>query len=161
MSLEQEVELIRRFPIFSKLPSAKQKLLCFSSERMTYAAGDVLFEEQSPGDSCYLIIEGTLHITVVLQNKVRRLIATMGPNEVCGEIAVFGQVKRTATATAHTKVEVLKISADLFRSIVRENPDAAMELIKILADRLANTTAQLSSLKLAAADGSSPAGQNP
>ena len=32
MSLEQEVELIRRFPIFSKITPAKQKLLCFSSE---------------------------------------------------------------------------------------------------------------------------------
>ena len=39
MSLEQEVELIRRFPIFNKIAPAKQKLLCFSSERLTYNPG--------------------------------------------------------------------------------------------------------------------------
>ena len=43
MSLEQEVELIRQFPIFAKIQPAMQKLLCFSSERLTYAPGaDVL-----------------------------------------------------------------------------------------------------------------------
>ena len=45
MSLEQEVELIRRFPIFNKIAPAKQKLLCFSSERLTYHAGQVMFRE--------------------------------------------------------------------------------------------------------------------
>src|SRR5258707_143833 len=39
MSLEQEVELIRQFPIFSKIQPAMQKLLCFSSERLTRVAG--------------------------------------------------------------------------------------------------------------------------
>ena len=40
MSLEQEVELIRQFPIFRKIQPAMQKLLCFGSERLTFAAGD-------------------------------------------------------------------------------------------------------------------------
>ena len=56
MSLEQEVELIRRFPIFNKLAPAKQKLLCFSSERLTYAAGQELFQAGAVGDACYVII---------------------------------------------------------------------------------------------------------
>ena len=43
MSLEQEVELIRQFPIFSKIQPAMQKLLCFSSERLKYDAGQVMF----------------------------------------------------------------------------------------------------------------------
>ena len=146
MSLEQEVELIRRFPIFSKLAPAKQKLLCFSSERLTYGEGQELFKENSPGDACYLIIDGTIDITVDRENGAKHLIAKMGANEICGEIAVFGEVRRTASATASSRLEVLRISADLFRSVIRENPDAAIELIKILAQRLANTTAHLSVL---------------
>ena len=149
MSLEQEVELIRRVPIFSRLAPAKQKLLCFSSERLTYPAAKELFAEGSPGDCCYLIIDGAIEITVQREKDgvtESHTIAVLGPNEICGEIAVFGESKRTATATAKTRLEVLRISADLFRSIVRENPDAAMELIKILAQRLANTTAHLSVL---------------
>ncbi len=145
MSLEQEVELIRRFPIFSKITPAKQKLLCFSSERLTYAAGQEIFHAGAVGDACYVVIDGTIEISVDLP-KGPFVIGTMGRNEIMGEIAIFGHVPRTATATAKTRVEVLRISADLFRSVIRENPDAAVELIRILAARLANTTAHLSRL---------------
>ena len=146
MSLEQEVELIRRFRIFSKLPPAKQKLLCFSSERLTYAAGQNLFEAGAVGDACYVVIEGTIEIWVTQSNGSPHVIALMGSNEIIGEIAIFGNVPRTANATAKTRLEVLRISAELLRSVVRENPDAAIELIRILAERLANTTAHLTTL---------------
>jgi CRP-like cAMP-binding protein len=53
-------------------------------------------------------------------------------------------VPRTATAKAITAVETLKISKELFTKVIRENPDAALELIRVLAARLANTTNQLS-----------------
>ncbi len=151
MSLEQEVELIRRFPIFSKITPAKQKLLCFSSERLTYSAGQELFRAGAVGDACYVVIDGTIDISVDLPQKGSLVIGSMGSNEIIGEIAIFGHVPRTATATAKTKVEVLRISADLFRSVIRENPDAAIELIRILAARLANTTAHLSRLSSPAA----------
>ena len=150
MSLEQEVELIRRFRIFSKLPPAKQKLLCFSSERLTYAAGQKLFEAGAVGDACYVVIEGTLEIWVTLPSGDPHVIAVMGSNEIVGEIAIFGNVPRTANATARTRLEVLRISAELFRSVIRENPDAAIELIRILAERLANTTAHLTTLSISA-----------
>jgi CRP/FNR family transcriptional regulator, cyclic AMP receptor protein len=142
MSLEQEVELIRRFPIFSKIAPAKQKLLCFSSDRLTYGAGQDLFQEGAVGDACYVVIDGLVEISVT-RNKARLLLNTLGSNELIGEIAIFGLVPRTATATAKTRAEVLRISSDLFHSVIRENPDAAIELIRILAVRLANTTAIL------------------
>jgi len=144
MSLEQEVELIRRFPIFSKMAPAKQKLLCFSSERLTYNAGQEIFHMGDPGDACYIVIEGQVDISVDRPHGKESLhLGTVGANEIVGEIAIFGQVPRTATATASTRLEVLRISAELFRSVIRENPDAAIELIRSLAERLANTTAIL------------------
>ena len=142
MSLEQEVELIRRFPIFSKIAPAKQKLLCFSSERLTYGAGQEIFHAGAVGDACYVVIEGIVEISVD-RDEGPLVIGTMGSNEILGEIAIFGHVPRTATATTKTRVEVLRISAELFRSVIRENPDAAVELIRTLSARLANTTAHL------------------
>ena len=144
MSLEQEVELIRRFPIFNKIAPAKQKLLCFSSERLTYAQDQEIFHMGDVGDACYVVIEGTIEISVDRPNGASPLvISTVGANAILGEIAIFGSVPCTATATAKTRIEVLRISAELFRSVIRENPDAAIELIRSLAERLANTTAIL------------------
>ena len=108
MSLEQEVELIRRFPIFSKIAPAKQKLLCFSSEIISYAAGQEIFHEGAPGDACYVVIEGDIEISVDRRDKDgivkdRLVISMVGPNQILGEIAIFGNVPRTATATAKTR----------------------------------------------------------
>jgi CRP-like cAMP-binding protein len=142
MSLEQEVELIRQFPIFSKIQPAMQKLLCFSAERLTYDAGQVIFNAGDTADAAYVVIEGTVEISVPTPSGPI-VINTMTKNEILGEIAIVGEVPRTATAKALTKLETLKISKELFIKIIRENPDAAIELIKILASRLASTTTQL------------------
>ena len=142
MSLEQEVELIRQFPIFSKIQPAMQKLLCFSAERLNYAAGQVIFNAGDVGDAAYVVIDGTVEISVPTPSGPI-VINNMGRNDLLGEIAIVGEVPRTATAKALTKLETLKISKELFMKVIRENPDAAIELIKILASRLASTTSQL------------------
>jgi CRP/FNR family cyclic AMP-dependent transcriptional regulator len=142
MSLEQEVELIRQFPIFSQIQPAMQKLLVFSAERLTYAAGQIMFNAGDVGDAAYIVIEGTVEISVPTPSGPI-VVNTLGRNDIIGEIAIFGDVPRTATAKAIGKVETLKISKELFIKVIRENPDAAIELIRILATRLVNTTNQL------------------
>ena len=142
MSLEQEVELIRQFPIFSKIQPAMQKLLCFSADRLKFDAGQVIFNAGDVGDSAYVIIEGTVEISVPTPSGPI-VINEMGKNDLLGEIAIVGEVPRTATAKALSKLETLKISKELFMKIIHENPDAAIELVKILAARLASTTSQL------------------
>ncbi|MFN2645169.1 MAG: cyclic nucleotide-binding domain-containing protein [Burkholderiales bacterium] len=142
MSLEQEVELIRQFPIFSKIQPAMQKLLCFSADRLRFDAGQVIFNAGDVGDSAYIIIDGTVEISVPTPSGPI-IINNMGKNDLLGEIAIVGEVPRTATAKALTPIETLKISKELFMKIIRENPDAAVELVRILAARLASTTSQL------------------
>lgn len=142
MSLEQEFELIRRVPIFSTIDPAMLKLLCFSSDRLTYDEGQLMFSAGDPPDSAYIVLEGAVDISVPTP-KGSLIVNTLGRNDVIGEIGIFGDVPRTATATARTRLEVLRISRDVFVNVIRGNPDAAIALIRILADRLARTTAQL------------------
>jgi CRP-like cAMP-binding protein len=142
MSLATEVDLIRRVPVFSAIGPDKQKLLCFSSERLTFEPGEVLFREGDTADAAYVLIDGTVEITVETPGGPL-LVNTLGESDVVGETAIFGDVPRTATATAKTRLEALRVSKDLFLDLVRDNADAAMEINRILAARLANTTARL------------------
>lgn len=142
MSLDQEVEMMRQIPLFSKIAPAMQKLLCFGSERLTYDPGQILVKMGDMADAAYVIIDGSAEVSVPGPSGPV-VVNTMGKNEVIGEIAIFVDLPRTATVTAVTKVEVLRISKDLFINVVRQNPDAAIQLIKILALRLVNTTQQL------------------
>lgn len=142
MSLEQEVEMMRQIPLFSRIAPAMQKLLCFGSERLIYDPGQHLVQVGDMADAAYIIIEGSAAVTVP-GPRGPVTVNTLGKNEVIGEIAVFADLPRTATVTATTRVEALRISKDLFINVVRQNPDAAIELIRVLALRLTNTTQQL------------------
>ncbi len=142
LSLAIEVELIRRLPVFSAIEPAKQKLLCFSSERLTFEAGEVMFREGEVPDAAYVVIDGTVEITVQTPGGPR-LVNTLGPSDLVGETAIFGGVPRTATATARTRLEALRVCKDLFLNLVRDNAEAGLQLNRLLAARLANTTAQL------------------
>jgi len=143
MSLATEVDIIRRVPVFSAIGAEKQKLLCFSSERLTFEPGQVMFREGDAADAAYVIIDGTVEITVDTPGGPL-LVNTLGEGDVVGETAIFGDVPRTATATAKTRLEALRVCKDLFLDLVRDNADAAMQINRVLAARLANTTARLS-----------------
>ena len=144
MSIEQETELIRRIPIFHKIDVTLLKLLCFSSERLTFQQDQVIFGAGEPGDAAYVIIEGHVEVSIPTSSGPL-VINSLGPNDILGEIAIFAEVPRTATVTATTRVETLRIAKEQFTGIIRQSPEAALELIRILASRLARTTARLSS----------------
>jgi CRP/FNR family cyclic AMP-dependent transcriptional regulator len=142
MGLLDEVELLRKIPIFSKIEPSKLKLLAFTSERLTYAEGDVLFEQGDAGDAAYIIIGGKADVVVDTPGGPL-IVATLDENEIVGEIAILCDVPRTATVKAKTEVTTLRITKDLFFSLVVEFPQIAVEIMRELAHRLEVTTARL------------------
>jgi len=142
MGLLDEVELLRKIPIFSKIEPSKLKLLAFTSERLTYAEGDVLFEQGDAGDAAYIIIGGKADVVVDTPGGPL-IVATLGENEIVGEIAILCDVPRTATVKAKNEVTTLRITKDLFFSLVVEFPQIAVEIMRELAHRLEVTTARL------------------
>src|SRR5207244_6534408 len=113
-----------------------------AAERLNSDPGQGSFDAGDVGDAAYVIIDGTVEISLLTPSGPI-IINNMGKNDLLGEIAIVGEVPRTATAKALTKLETLKISKELFMNLIRENPDAATPLIRILASRLASTTTQL------------------
>lgn len=142
MSLQQEVELLRNIPLFAKIDASKLKLLAFTSERLTYSAEDIIFEQGDAGDAAYIIIGGEADVIVSTPGGPLT-VATLKQNEVVGEIAILCDVPRTATVQAKTQLTTLRISKDLFFNLVVEFPEIAVEIMRELAHRLEQTTARL------------------
>lgn len=142
MSLNEEVDLLRRIPLFSNIEPSKLKLLAFASERLTFRKGAELCRQGDAGDSAYIIIEGSVGIVVSTPNGDTR-VAEARENDIVGEIAILCDVPRTATVVADRDVEVLKISKELFFRMVEEFPRMAVEIMRELATRLEKTTGQL------------------
>ena len=142
MGLQEEVELLRKIPLFSKIEPAKLKLLAFTSERLTYAEGDILFEQGDAGDAAYIIIGGAADVVVNTPGGPL-VVATLNQNEIVGEIAILCDVPRTATVLANCELTTLRITKDLFFSLVIEFPQIAVEIMRELAHRLEVTTGRL------------------
>ncbi len=139
MGLQDEVELLRNIPLFAKIEPSKLKLLAFTSERITYAEHDVLFEQGDIGDAAYIIIGGEAEVVVNTPGGPL-VVATLKQNEIVGEIAILCDVPRTATVRAKTELTTLRITKDLFFNLVVEFPEISVEIMRELAHRLEKTT---------------------
>jgi CRP/FNR family transcriptional regulator, cyclic AMP receptor protein len=146
MSLTKDVEVLRSIPLFAKIDPSKLKLLAFTSERLRFMAGDELCHQGDVGDAAYIILEGEADVLVDTPDGALR-VATVGRNDIIGEIAIICDVPRTATVAARDDVETLKISKDGFFHLVTQFPQIGFEVMRELASRLHHTTQALTAVK--------------
>jgi len=142
MNLNEEVELLKGVPIFSKVEPAKLKLLAFTSERINFAAGQEVCHQGDPGDTMYVILGGTADVLFDTEGG-QITVAEMKKNGFFGEIAILCDVPRTATIKARDPLSTLKISKDMFYRLVAEFPQMAVEVMRELAHRLEDTNQKL------------------
>ena len=147
MSLDQEVEVLRRIPLFANIDPAKLKLLAFASQRMTYKPGAALFRQGDPGDAAYILIEGSAEVVVGNGNGGELVVAEIARNQIVGAIAILCDVPRTATIRARDGLTALKITKEVFLRLMRDFPDICMEVLRTLAQRLEHTTHQLTAAR--------------
>jgi CRP-like cAMP-binding protein len=142
MSLDHEVDLLRKIPIFAKIDPAKLKLLAFTSERISFDEGQVLFNQGDTSDAAYVIIAGSADVLV---DTVSGMISIthLERNALVGEIGILCDVPRTATVKALSELETLKIEKRNFFRLIEEFPQMGAEVVRELAARLAQTTADL------------------
>lgn len=142
MSIEKEVEILRQIPLFANIEPAKLKLMAFASERLTFKSGQALFVQGDMGDAAYIVVEGTADVLVDTPSGALT-VATLTRNDIVGEIAILCDVPRTATVTSTSELTTLKITKDLFFRMLTDFPEMGIEIMRVLAHRLEQTTAQL------------------
>ena len=143
MSLQRDVDILRGIPLFSKIDPSKLKLLVFTSEHLDFLAGDTLCREGEPGDAAFIVLDGEAEIIVETPAGPIN-VATIGKNDIVGEIAILCDVPRTATVRATGPLVALRISKEGFFNLVNQFPQIAVELMQELASRLHMATQRLS-----------------
>jgi CRP/FNR family transcriptional regulator, cyclic AMP receptor protein len=98
---------------------------------VSVAPGEVIFSEADKGDKMYVIRSGE----VVIERK-GKVIETLAPGGIFGEMALIDGSPRSATARAKTACEVAPISEKSFLFLVHETPSFAIAVMRTLADRL-------------------------
>ncbi|MGH6914311.1 MAG: cyclic nucleotide-binding domain-containing protein [Geminicoccales bacterium] len=146
MTLTRDVEVLRRIPLFAKVEPARLKLLAFTSERLKYLSGDELFGQGDYGDAAYIILEGEADVLADSPTGAIK-VASLGKNDIIGEIAILCDVPRTATVVAHGDLETLRVSKEGFFHLVTQFPQVGIEVMSALASKLHHTTQALTAAR--------------
>jgi CRP-like cAMP-binding protein len=128
--------LLARVPVFEELTEDDLRRVAEVSVPRAFAAGDVIFREGDDSDTCYVVQSG--HARALREHADGRQItlATFGPGDIFGELAMFDDERRSATVEAIDDLEVIGILGPDMRRLMREHPDIAVQLSIALGRRL-------------------------
>ena len=146
MDLKTEAEMLHKVPMFSKLELSKLKLVAFTSELCTFDEGEVLFEAGEAADSAYVIMAG--EVEIVVETGAGQVVeGVLGPNQLFGELGVLTNSPRSATIRARDGLVALRISDEMFLKLLAENPEAALDVMRQLSEKLVRSHEQFVELQ--------------
>ncbi len=139
LSMMDRILFLRKAPLFADLSSADLKQVAAISEEMFFADGDVLTEQDEPGDEMYVIVSGEVRVCVRKEDRQVEM-ARRKTGEFVGELAVVNREPRMATLIASGDVHALCIDRQSFEGLLRERPEVSLVVIKVLSKRLKEAT---------------------
>jgi len=107
----------------------------FSKYGKIFSKGDIIFAEYEPGDTFYLIQEGKVKVTKLVEGK-EKMLDVFGPGDIFGEMAIIERKPRSATVEALTDLKVLEFNKDNFTFLLSANPSWCEKLIRSFAKRI-------------------------
>ena len=125
-------EQLARVPLFGGLDKKHLAEISGLVTQIEVKEGKELTREGEHGNEFIIILEGGAEVTVG-----GTVVATRGPGDYFGEIALISNRPRTATVTALTPMKIEVIGRREFQTMLHDNPTIATELLGIAADRLA------------------------
>ena len=140
MSPMERVLELRKVPLFTELSPADLQRVAGIAEERTYAVGDVIAGEGELGDELHIVLTGT--VAVVRGDTGATPVARRGPGDVVGEMSIITHSPRMASLVAEGDVRTLRIGYREFESMIRERPDVALAVMRVLAERLSAQAAE-------------------
>jgi CRP/FNR family transcriptional regulator len=138
------VELLGRVPAFSTLERADLERIAQVAVPREFEPGQAVFREGDASDTCYVVREG--HARAIRTHGDGRTItlATFGPGDIFGELAMFEDERRSATVQAVERTSVVGVLGPDMRRLMGEHPQIATRLVIALGRRLREMNERLS-----------------
>jgi len=116
-------------------PDEIEELIANSKVR-SYASGSVLCQENAVEDKFYMILEGEVEVTKVINNSENRLLKTLRAGDFFGEMALIHNAPRAATVIAKTSITTLELDKSAFERVLRNSSSVAMAMVSEISNRL-------------------------
>ncbi len=126
-------EALSNVMLFSGCDGKEISQIASLATEIAVPEGKILAREGEPGREFYVILDGKADVEIG-GNQV----ATLGPGDFFGEMALLDQGPRVATVKASTAMEVAVLDPREFVSLIEEHPAVARKVLKVMAGRLRN-----------------------
>lgn len=131
--LVERVIFLRKVPLFAALPPQELEPIAAVAEEEFFSGGELLAVRGEPGDTLYVIVDGQVQVLGADEQE----LAVRGSGDFIGEMAVISSKPRAASLMAMSDVRVLELHKPAFEAILRERPETALAMMRVLCDLLA------------------------
>ncbi|MCU4182942.1 cyclic nucleotide-binding domain-containing protein [Acidiferrimicrobium sp. IK] len=132
MARDGKVEQLAKVSLFRGLSHKELQAVAAAADIVAVPADNDVVVEGTPGHDFYLILNGTASV-----RRDGHEVATLGPGESFGELALLTHAPRNATVVAATDTELLVIGQRQFHAVLDTVPAMAYKLLVTMAERLA------------------------
>jgi CRP/FNR family cyclic AMP-dependent transcriptional regulator len=144
MRSAEVVELLARVPVFSTLHSTDLQRISELAVPREFEPGQVVFREGDSSDTCYIVRCGRARAVREHSDGRTITLATFGPGDIFGELAMFEDERRSATVEAVEPTTAVAVLGPDMRRLMTEHPGIATRLVIALGRRLRESNERLS-----------------
>jgi CRP/FNR family transcriptional regulator, cyclic AMP receptor protein len=141
---QSAVELLKSVTLFSDLEHDELERFSRVAVPRSFPAGTRVFHEGDDSDACYIVKDGSFRVTREHSDGRAITLATLGPGEIFGELAMLDGDQRSASAEALTDGDLLALPANDVRALLARHPEISLKLVAGLVRRLRAANVRLS-----------------
>jgi hypothetical protein len=127
---------LKSIEIFESLSIGELAAVASVTEEADYDDNQIVIQQGDPGNTLYLIIDGEVAVIKSQEDGSDLELDRIGSGDYFGEMALFEQIPRTATIRTVRPCRMLVLHKQQFDEMVREYPQIALEICKVLSSRI-------------------------
>ena len=140
----EALKLLRSIPLFQALSEKDLEALAQTLERRSFKAGAMIFAQGDSGSAMYIVDSGDVNIHLPGEASRRISLKDIARGEYFGELALFDEKPRSASALATTEAVLFELQRDTLAHYLERRPAAAMAILRTMSERLRETNTMLS-----------------
>lgn len=147
--LIERVALLKRSPSFSRVTTDDLRVVATVLQEEACFAGERVFEINDKSDKVYFIRQGEIGISIGPDTRKREYVARLGPGDCFGEMGMFDDKPRSATAHVLQDGILLSLEKAKLRALLVGYPEVALAMLRTLSERLRDANLRLEAEKTA------------
>ncbi|MDH5580061.1 MAG: Crp/Fnr family transcriptional regulator [Betaproteobacteria bacterium] len=137
---------LTEIPLFRGLPPERLSRLAEKLRKKSVSAGTNMITADQPGEVVYVLLDGTVKILIEQMDGREVILAFLGPGDTVGEMSLVDSAGRSANVMTMEKCTFLWMDRATFQELLRNVPEFAQNLVRLLSSRLRMANEQIQSL---------------